>query len=88
MAKNYQVESTTSKIAAGGRVVIPAEYRRTLGLNDGDKVIIRVEDGELRILSIKQALRRAEEIVSKYVPADQSLADELIADRRQEAERE
>ena len=74
-----------SKIAAGGRVVIPAEYRRVLGLCDGDAVVVRLFDGEVRILSVREAIRRAQEIVRQCVPHGRSLANELIAERRCEA---
>jgi AbrB family looped-hinge helix DNA binding protein len=47
------MESVKTTIGAGGRVVIPAEYRRALGLREGDQVIFRVEDGKLRIVSVK-----------------------------------
>ncbi len=77
-----------SKITGGGRVVIPAEYRRALGLHDGDEVVLRLIDGEVRIISVREAIRRAQEIVRQYVPRGRSLADELIAERRQEARRE
>lgn len=80
--------STRAKIASGGRVVIPAEYRKALGLRDGDEVTIRLEDGELRLYNQAQAVRRAQAIVRQYVPEGVSLADELIADRRHEAARE
>ena len=74
-----------SKIAAGGRVVIPAEFRRALGLRDGDAVTLRLIDGEVRIMSVRESIRRAQEIVRQYVPRGRSLADELIAERRCEA---
>jgi AbrB family looped-hinge helix DNA binding protein len=77
-----------AKIAAGGRVVLPAEYRRALGLREGDEVILRLTDGEVRILSPRQAIQRAQELVDRYVPSGRSLADELIAERRQEARHE
>ncbi len=35
-----------------------------------------------------KAIRRAQEILAKYVPEGRSLADELIAERRAEAARE
>lgn len=77
-----------TKIAEGGRIVIPAEYRQTLGLRVGDEVILRLEDKELRIFTLHQAIERAQELVSRYIPQDRSLADELIAERRLEAENE
>ncbi len=77
-----------TRLDRGGRVVIPAEYRRALGLSPGEEVILRLEDGEIRLLSLTQAIRRAQAIVRQYVPDDRSLSDELIAERRAEAARE
>ena len=77
-----------AKIAGGGRVVIPAEYRKALGLQAGDSVMIQLEDGEIRIRSIDEGIRRAQALVRAWIPADRSLVDELIADRRAEAARE
>ena len=76
------------KLAEGGRVVIPAAYRKALGLHVGDEVILRLEEGEVRILTPRQAIKRAQGLVRYYVPEGQSLSDELIAERRAEAERE
>jgi antitoxin PrlF len=72
------------KIAEGGRIVIPAEYRQALGLQTGDVVIVRLEGGEVRILTVNQAIKRAQELVGRYVSQKRSLADELIAERRLE----
>lgn len=75
-------------IGEGGRLVIPASYRQALALKEGEEVIIRVEEGELRILTPHHALQRAQMLVRRHVPATRSLADELIEERRQEARRE
>jgi AbrB family looped-hinge helix DNA binding protein len=82
------MNTVSTKIADGGRVVIPAEYRRALGLEIGDEVILRVEDGELRIMTRAEGVKRAQQNVRKYVKGKRSLVDELIADRRVEAESE
>lgn len=76
------------KIAEGGRLVIPAEHRRELGLEIGDEVIVRVEDNELRILTRSEAIKRAQEKVRRHVKGSRSLVDELSAERRAEAGRE
>ncbi|HSA80492.1 MAG TPA: AbrB/MazE/SpoVT family DNA-binding domain-containing protein [Geminicoccaceae bacterium] len=76
------------KIAPGGRVVLPAEFRRALGVGVGDSVVIELRDGELRLRSLDAATRRAQEIVSKDVPEGVSLADELIREWREEAARD
>ena len=65
--------------------MIPASFRKRLGLKPGDEVVLELEDQEVRIRSQKEALRRAQEAVCDAVPADVSLVDELIAERRREA---
>lgn len=77
-----------TRIDKNGRVFIPADYRRELGLKPGDRVVVELHDGEVRILSQLEGIRRAQELVSRYVSPDRSLADELIAERRAEAARE
>ena len=77
-----------SRLVSGGRLQIPARVRRELGLSDGDAVTMEMVKGELRVRPYRDALGRAQGIVRKYIPNGVSLADELIADRRAEAERE
>ena len=76
------------KIIEGGKLIIPAPMRRELGLATGDTVVVEVTDGELRVRSLPAAIARAQTILRRHVPEGVSLADELIADRRREAERE
>jgi bifunctional DNA-binding transcriptional regulator/antitoxin component of YhaV-PrlF toxin-antitoxin module len=75
------------KIAPGGRVVLPAEFRNALGVSVGDSAVIELRDGELRLRSLDAAIRRVQETVRRYVPDGVSLADELIRERREEAAR-
>jgi len=76
------------KVNENGRVVIPAQFRKTLGIQVGDSVIARVEDDELRITTVKGRIRRAQRLVRQYIKPGRSLADELIAERRREARNE
>jgi len=76
------------KMSEGGRVVIPAEIRRSLGLKEGDAVLFELRDGEAVITTRRARLERARALVRKHVPEGVSLVDELIAERRAEAERE
>ena len=76
-----------TKIDKGGRVIIPAEYRKALSLKAGDEVMLLLDDGELRIMTPEQAIRLAQEIVRRYVPEGRSLSEELIHERREEAAR-
>ena len=82
------MEQTATKVDRHGRIVIPAEYRRALGLREGDPVMVQLDDGELRVLTRAQAIRRAQEILAPYLAGKPSPVDELIAERRAEAARE
>jgi AbrB family looped-hinge helix DNA binding protein len=75
----------STKIREGGRVVIPAEIRRELGLEVGDAVTLSVIDHEIRIISRAEALRRAQALVRKRIPKGRSLVAELHEERRREA---
>ena len=79
---------TKLKVNENGRLVIPAPIRKALGINPGDVVVLRVEDDELRITTMKKRIEQAQRMVRKYVKPGVSLVDELIADRRREARNE
>lgn len=81
-------QETRLKMKADGRVVIPASFRRALGVRAGDEVVLRIEDNELRITTMKHRVARAQRLVRKHIRAGVSLVDELIADRRKEAKNE
>jgi AbrB family looped-hinge helix DNA binding protein len=79
---------TRTRVNENGRVVIPASYRKALGIKAGDEVILRMEDDELRITTMKRRIERARRRIRQYVKPGVSLADELIAERREAAKRE
>lgn len=82
------MQQSSTKVDRHGRVVIPAEYRRALGLREGDEVMLQLDDGALRILTRSEAIRRAQGLVTKHTKGERSLVDELSAERRAEAARE
>lgn len=79
------MQSIKTQIFEDGKVVIPSEYRKELGLEVGDEVMIQIVNGEIRIFTLEQAIKRAQEIVRKYIPEGESLSNELIEERRQES---
>ena len=76
------------RIVSGGRLQIPAEVRRQMGIADGDTVRLRIVDGKLRIIPFREVLRQIQQMMRERVPPGVSLADELIAERRAEAAKE
>lgn len=79
---------TSTRINQNGRVVIPASFRKRLGMRSGDEVLLRIEDDELRISTLRRNIERAQKLVRKQVKTKRSLVDELIAERREAARRE
>lgn len=79
--------TSKTKVNEDGRMLIPAEVRKALGLKPGETVLLSVEDDTLRVVTLKRGLRRAQALLRRYVPEDTALAEGLIAERKREAKR-
>jgi AbrB family looped-hinge helix DNA binding protein len=82
------VEETRTRVNENGRVVIPASFRKALGIEVGDEVVLRIEDDELRITTQQRRIQRAQRRARKYVKGGTSLVSELLAERREAAQNE
>ena len=71
-----------------GSLLIAAQICEELGLRDGEAASLEIVDGELRIRPLSRTIEQVQAVFRRHVPAGVSLADELIADRRREAEAE
>ena len=79
--------SDTSVVSVGpkGRVVIPAEIRRELGIREGSELVALVE-GEAVVLVPRSAIKAR--LRSIFAGVDGSMREELIAERRADAARD
>jgi AbrB family looped-hinge helix DNA binding protein len=77
-----------TRLGQKGRVVIPAPMREALGMDAGGVLDLRVEDGELRISTMRSRIRRAQERARQIIPPGVSLSEELSAERREAAKHE
>jgi bifunctional DNA-binding transcriptional regulator/antitoxin component of YhaV-PrlF toxin-antitoxin module len=75
-------------IRPDGSIFVPAEVAASFGVGPGDILMGHISGDDFNLVSGQTALRRAQEAVRKMIPPGVNLADELIADRRREAERE
>lgn len=80
--------SRTVQVAENGRMNLPAEMRRSLGLTGSGRVILTQDENGIRITTADQALRRVRALAAPFRKGHGSVVDELIADRRLEAARE
>jgi AbrB family looped-hinge helix DNA binding protein len=76
------------RVNENGRVVIPASFRKALGIKPGDEIIVRLDDDELRITTMKKRIERAQAHARRYLKPGVSIVDEFIAERREAAKRE
>ena len=79
--------STKVPVGPQGRLVIPSEIRRQLGIVPGDVLIAVVEDERL-VLEKREAVLQRLRRRFEHIPAGISLADELISERRSESKKE
>lgn len=75
-------------VSKDGTVVLPREVCEAFGLSGGGGVIAEWEGEELTLISPAESLRRVREALKPYMQEGVSWADELIAERRREVERE
>ncbi len=82
--------SHTNQVTIGerGRLVLPASIRSALGLKPGMRMLLSTEDdGSLRLRPYRAVADESRGLFADLASGD-SLVDELLADRRAEAERE
>jgi AbrB family looped-hinge helix DNA binding protein len=76
------------RVSANGRFSIPAKQRKALGLENGGMVVSTVENGELRIRTVKAVLKELQARIAPYLKASGDTVDQFIVDRHTEAARE
>jgi AbrB family looped-hinge helix DNA binding protein len=76
----------TVVLGVQGRLVVPAEARKELGLAAGDELVLHTEAGRLVIERREDAAKRLRGLYSSE--ATDGAVDELLTERRQAAGRE
>lgn len=78
----------TIQLGARGRLVLPANVRKTLDLQAGDRLVVAIEEpGVVRLTSAREIARRGRGMLGAATRG-MNLAGELIEERRKEAARE
>ncbi|MYE82443.1 MAG: AbrB/MazE/SpoVT family DNA-binding domain-containing protein [Gammaproteobacteria bacterium] len=88
---NPQPDQTTTqrvRIDAAGRIVIPAEMRRSLGIRDGQDLTVSLEKDGITLRTLALARARVRAIARAHRKGQESVVDEFIAERRAEAAHE
>ena len=77
-----------AKLNNEGRLVIPAVYRKQLGLKSGQEVMVKLTHDGLLITTFDRALKGFQDDVASLVGGGASLVQELLAERQIEASKE
>ncbi len=76
------------RVTESGRISIPADMRRAMGLEKGGYVQLKLDDDGLHLETPHQFVKRIQKMASETGWAKAGTVDEFIVERRKEAKRE
>lgn len=53
------------QVRSGGRFVLPSKIRKELQIKPGDEIVLRLENGSVRLVPLHQAVSIAQQTVKK-----------------------
>ena len=71
-----------------GRMVLPVELSRALGLRQGGRVVLQADGDRIEITTPERSRARARARLQRLFAGRSGVVDKLIAERREEALRE
>ena len=81
------MQAVELSVGKQGRIVIPANLRKQLALKPGSQLLAWVEDGRL-VMETKSQLWNIVHKACSKIPKEIDLAQELINERREAAQKE
>ena len=73
----------TVEVSEDGKLSLPAEQRRLLGVEHGGVVVLTVDNGELRIRTIQAVIAEIQKLAAPYRGAG-NVVDDFIRERYEE----
>lgn len=77
-------KSIDVKVASNGRMILPASVRKAMGLHGDAKVILTIEDDQVRLSPIGHGVSRAQALYREHARQARS-TDDFLTDRKAEA---
>jgi len=77
-------QSIDVKVASNGRMILPASVRKAMGLHGDAKVILTVEDDQVRLSPIGHGVSRAQALYREHAKQARTI-DDFLSDRKAEA---
>jgi AbrB family looped-hinge helix DNA binding protein len=72
------------KVAGNGRMILPASVRKAMGLHGDAKVILTIEDDQVRLSPIGHGVSRAQALYRQHAKQART-TDDFLIDRKAEA---
>jgi AbrB family looped-hinge helix DNA binding protein len=72
------------KVATNGRMILPASVRKVMGLQGESKVILTIEDDQVRLSPIGHGVYRAQALYRQHAKQHRTV-DDFLDDRKAEA---
>lgn len=76
------------RVDTSGRIVIPQSIRLAKGINNGDELIVGLEEGAIVLRTYEDAMQQLQDAFCEGLDPSVSLVDELLLERCKEAELE
>jgi bifunctional DNA-binding transcriptional regulator/antitoxin component of YhaV-PrlF toxin-antitoxin module len=83
------MSAARGRVSKSGRVSIPVEFRKAVGLEHGGNVLIELVGREIRIRTVDEVVAQAQAIARRLTAGNpEASVDEFLAERRRDAKRE
>ncbi|HYZ20858.1 MAG TPA: AbrB/MazE/SpoVT family DNA-binding domain-containing protein [Rhodopila sp.] len=77
-----------ARVSEAGKMNLPAEIRRQVGLEHGGPILVTVVDGEIRMRAMRQALVDLQDEAGRIFAGSDESVERFLEERRTEAQRE
>jgi bifunctional DNA-binding transcriptional regulator/antitoxin component of YhaV-PrlF toxin-antitoxin module len=77
------------RVSESGRISLPVEFRKAVGLEHGGDVVVELEGREIRIRTIDEVVDRAQALTRKLLGGKPgATVDAFLAQRKRDAKKE
>jgi len=83
------MNSVRGRVSESGRISLPADFRKAVGLDRGGDVVVELDGREIRIRTLDEVVAHAQALSHRLLRGkNDTSVDAFLAERRREAERE
>ena len=80
------MKTVRSHVSKSGRISLPAQFRKALGVENGGAVIVELYDREIRIRTVDEVIARAQALSRQLLRHNpKASVDDFIAWRRHDS---